>query len=302
MGAAFRRGSGCPAPRPLHCTGNAGAARQSGVASGLPGPPLWASPRGGCPVGVAVGVRVALVSWTICSLTVVGTTPLRRGIPAFQIDLNRAPSQSSCVWPHRAVKPVTDNLIDQNHSVRAERKMGELVCAPRRRPRFVQGGGERAVLAVVQRQVNGVPATDEDFDAAGHHISVGLIMVEVRSPRRSDDDSCNASCFGAEPSTSMRMTPRLDSPWTGRLRVGTRRDGRAWGDGSSGRRSCPTGRRPRGIDLGAMREFGEPLERDLVVATWNQRCAGISYDSLDPTSTDRRPVQRAEVCPGRQAC
>ena len=42
---------------------------------------------------------------------------------------------------------------------------------------------------------------------------------------------------------------------------------------------------PGGTDLGAMRLFGEPLERDFVVATWDQRGAGTSYGSLDPTST-----------------
>ena len=42
---------------------------------------------------------------------------------------------------------------------------------------------------------------------------------------------------------------------------------------------------PGGTDLGAMRLFGSPLERDFVVATWDQRGAGTSYGSLDPTST-----------------
>ena len=42
---------------------------------------------------------------------------------------------------------------------------------------------------------------------------------------------------------------------------------------------------PGGTDLGAMRLFGGPLERDFVVATWDQRGAGTSYGALDPTST-----------------
>ena len=42
---------------------------------------------------------------------------------------------------------------------------------------------------------------------------------------------------------------------------------------------------PGGTDLGAMRLFGEQLERDFVVATWDQRGTGTSYGSLDPTST-----------------
>jgi pimeloyl-ACP methyl ester carboxylesterase len=42
---------------------------------------------------------------------------------------------------------------------------------------------------------------------------------------------------------------------------------------------------PGGTDLGAMRLFGEQLESDFVVATWDQRGTGTSYASLDPTST-----------------
>lgn len=42
---------------------------------------------------------------------------------------------------------------------------------------------------------------------------------------------------------------------------------------------------PGGTDLGAMRLFGEQLERDFVVATWDQRGAGTSYGALDPTSS-----------------
>ncbi len=42
---------------------------------------------------------------------------------------------------------------------------------------------------------------------------------------------------------------------------------------------------PGGTDLGAMRLFGEQLESDFVVATWDQRGAGASYGSLDPTAT-----------------
>jgi len=42
---------------------------------------------------------------------------------------------------------------------------------------------------------------------------------------------------------------------------------------------------PGGTDLGAMRLFGERLESDFVVATWDQRGAGTSYGSLDPAST-----------------
>ncbi|MBC8090484.1 MAG: alpha/beta hydrolase, partial [Pseudonocardia sp.] len=42
---------------------------------------------------------------------------------------------------------------------------------------------------------------------------------------------------------------------------------------------------PGGTDLGAMRLFGEQLESDFLVATWDQRGAGTSYGALDPTST-----------------
>jgi proline iminopeptidase len=42
---------------------------------------------------------------------------------------------------------------------------------------------------------------------------------------------------------------------------------------------------PGGTELGATRLFGEALERDFVVATWDQRGAGTSYGALDPTST-----------------
>jgi proline iminopeptidase len=42
---------------------------------------------------------------------------------------------------------------------------------------------------------------------------------------------------------------------------------------------------PGGTDLGAMRLFGAPLERDFLVATWDPRGAGTSYGALDPAST-----------------
>lgn len=42
---------------------------------------------------------------------------------------------------------------------------------------------------------------------------------------------------------------------------------------------------PGGTDLGAMRLFGEALENDFLVATWDQRGAGSSYGALDPSST-----------------
>ena len=37
--------------------------------------------------------------------------------------------------------------------------------------------------------------------------------------------------------------------------------------------------------MGAMRRHGQALEHDFVVATFDQRGTGKSYDSLDPTST-----------------
>ena len=42
---------------------------------------------------------------------------------------------------------------------------------------------------------------------------------------------------------------------------------------------------PGGTELGAMRRHGQALERDFVVATFDQRGTGKSYDDLDPTST-----------------
>jgi len=42
---------------------------------------------------------------------------------------------------------------------------------------------------------------------------------------------------------------------------------------------------PGGTEMGSMHLFGEPLERDFVVGTWDQRGAGTSYGALDPTST-----------------
>lgn len=42
---------------------------------------------------------------------------------------------------------------------------------------------------------------------------------------------------------------------------------------------------PGGTEMGAMRRHGQTLERDFVVATFDQRGAGKSYDNLDPTST-----------------
>ncbi len=55
---------------------------------------------------------------------------------------------------------------------------------------------------------------------------------------------------------------------------------------------------PGGTDLGAMRIFSESLERDFVVATWDQRGAGKSYPALDPASTltlDRSVADAIEV-------
>ena len=42
---------------------------------------------------------------------------------------------------------------------------------------------------------------------------------------------------------------------------------------------------PGGTQIGPTRLFGSSLERDFVVATWDQRGAGTSYGSLDPTAT-----------------
>jgi proline iminopeptidase len=42
---------------------------------------------------------------------------------------------------------------------------------------------------------------------------------------------------------------------------------------------------PGGTEMGAMRRHGQALERDFVVATFDQRGTGKSYDDLDPTST-----------------
>jgi pimeloyl-ACP methyl ester carboxylesterase len=42
---------------------------------------------------------------------------------------------------------------------------------------------------------------------------------------------------------------------------------------------------PGGTGIGRIRNSGEDLERDFVVATWDQRGAGKSYDALEPRST-----------------
>lgn len=42
---------------------------------------------------------------------------------------------------------------------------------------------------------------------------------------------------------------------------------------------------PGGTDIGALRRHSQNLEQDFVVATYDQRGAGGSYDQLDPTST-----------------
>lgn len=42
---------------------------------------------------------------------------------------------------------------------------------------------------------------------------------------------------------------------------------------------------PGGTAIGRIRNSGEALERDFVVAVWDQRGAGKSYDELEPTST-----------------
>ena len=42
---------------------------------------------------------------------------------------------------------------------------------------------------------------------------------------------------------------------------------------------------PGGTDIGALRRHSQGLERDFVVATYDQRGSGGSYDQLDPTST-----------------
>jgi proline iminopeptidase len=42
---------------------------------------------------------------------------------------------------------------------------------------------------------------------------------------------------------------------------------------------------PGGTALGRIRNAGEDLEQDFVVATWDQRGTGKSYDALEPRST-----------------
>ena len=42
---------------------------------------------------------------------------------------------------------------------------------------------------------------------------------------------------------------------------------------------------PGGTGIGRIRNSGEDLEQDFVVATWDQRGTGKSYDALDPTDT-----------------
>ena len=73
---------------------------------------------------------------------------------------------------------------------------------------------------------------------------------------------------------------------------------------------------PGGTGIGRIRNSGEDLEQDFVVATWDQRGTGKSYDALDPTRhADRgpggrghprghrlpaRPLRRGEDLPRRQ--
>ena len=42
---------------------------------------------------------------------------------------------------------------------------------------------------------------------------------------------------------------------------------------------------PGGTGIGRIRNSGEDLEQGFVVATWDQRGTGKSYDALDPTDT-----------------
>jgi proline iminopeptidase len=42
---------------------------------------------------------------------------------------------------------------------------------------------------------------------------------------------------------------------------------------------------PGGTAIGRIRNSGDALERDFIVATWDQRGTGKSYDALEPTST-----------------
>jgi hypothetical protein len=76
------------------------------------------------------------------------------------------------------VEPITHDLVGKNGGVLAEPEVRELVGGLGGGPCAVQGGGEGAVLAVFQRQVNCVPASDEDFDAAGHRASLELDVGE----------------------------------------------------------------------------------------------------------------------------
>lgn len=52
---------------------------------------------------------------------------------------------------------------------------------------------------------------------------------------------------------------------------------------------------PGGAEFGAMRGHGEPLEKDFVVATLDQRGSGSSYDQIEPTSTLTVPEAVVDV-------
>src|SRR5690606_27215544 len=55
---------------------------------------------------------------------------------------------------------------------------------------------------------------------------------------------------------------------------------------------------PGGTGIGRIRNSGEDLEQEFVVATWDQRGTGKSFDALEPTSTltfDRMVQDTLEV-------
>ena len=83
------------------------------------------------------------------------------------------------------MEPVADDFTGEDNCVLAEREVRE-PHGLGRCPGLVQGVRENAVLAVLQRQVNGVPTADEYLETACHRASVDRSGRRLRGTARAD--------------------------------------------------------------------------------------------------------------------